>query len=249
VVEAVLQIIDLSKSFGGIHATRNVSLDVHEHETHAVIGPNGAGKTTLFELIGGFVQPNEGTVTFDGIDISGRSPEARSAMGLVRSFQNATMFPTMTTRDIMVMAEHRGGAGNDSDGRADEALRLFGLAELADQPVSALSTGTRRIVELAANVALRPRLLLLDEPSAGIAQAETEVLGTVIEQIRDAYGITFVVIEHDMPMLASICDRMIALEVGSVIAEGTPAEVQADDAVVRSYLGSDAVAIARSGSS
>jgi len=245
--QPLLIVESIRKKYGSLIAVNDVSFDVTEGETLGLIGPNGAGKTTLFELVGGFVQPNEGTVIFDGVDISRRSPEARSAMGLVRSFQNATMFPTMTARDIMVMAEHRGGAPGNSEQRADEALRLFGLGDLADQPVSALSTGTRRIVELAANVALRPRLLLLDEPSAGIAQAETEVLGTVIEQIRDAYGITFVVIEHDMPMLASICDRMIALEVGSIIAEGTPAEVQANDAVVRSYLGSDAVAIARSG--
>ncbi|MGI9608496.1 MAG: ABC transporter permease subunit [Acidimicrobiales bacterium] len=245
--QRLLVVESIRKSYGALLAVNDVSLEVTEGETLGLIGPNGAGKTTLFELIGGFVQPDAGTVTFDGTDISRRSPEARSAAGLVRSFQNATMFPTMTARDTMVMAEHRGGAGGNTERRADETLRLFGLAALADQPVSSLSTGTRRIVELAANVALRPRLLLLDEPSAGIAQAETEVLGTVIEQIRDTYGITFVVIEHDMPMLASICDRMIALQIGSIIAEGTPAEVQADDLVVQSYLGSDAVAIARSG--
>jgi ABC-type branched-subunit amino acid transport system ATPase component len=168
-------------------------------------------------------------------------------MGLVRSFQNASMFPTMTARDIIMLAQQH-AATSAIDLSVNDTLRMFGLSALADQPVRRLSTGTRRIVELAANVALGPRLLLLDEPSAGIAQAETEALGSVIEKIRDSYGITIVVIEHDMPMLSAICDRMIALELGSIIAEGTPAEIQSNEAVIRSYLGEDPIVIARSGS-
>ena len=153
----------------------------------------------------------------------------------------------MTPREIVFLACRSAAGGRFVLGgsraeraiedRADETLAAFGLAAVGDQPVGLLSTGTRRLVELAANVALRPRLLLMDEPSAGIAQAETEALGEVIVRIREAYGITLVVIEHDMPLLASVCDRMIALEVGRVIAEGSPAAVQTDPAVVRSYLG------------
>jgi len=169
-------------------------------------------------------------------------------MGLVRSFQNASMFPTMTARDIIMLAQQHAAPTSAIDRSVNDTLRMFGLSALADQPVRRLSTGTRRIVELAANLALGPRLLLLDEPSAGIAQAETEALGSVIEKIRDSYGITIVVIEHDMPMLSAICDRMIALELGSIIAEGTPAEIQSNEAVIRSYLGDDPIAIARSGS-
>ena len=243
----VLEVRSLSRRFGDLKAVDNVSFSVTEGETLGLIGPNGAGKTTVFELVSGYLRPQAGSVVFDGEDITRLSPEARSRRGMVRSFQNASLFPTMTPREIVFLACRSAAGGRFVLGgsraeraiedRADETLASFGLASVGDQPVGLLSTGTRRLVELAANVALRPRLLLMDEPSAGIAQAETEALGEVIVQIREAYGITLVVIEHDMPLLASVCDRMIALEVGRVIAEGAPAAVQTDPAVVRSYLG------------
>ena len=244
---AVLEVRGLTRQFGDLRAVDDVSFSVGAGETLGLIGPNGAGKTTVFELVSGYLRPQAGSVILDGTDITGLSPEARSRRGLVRSFQNASLFPTMTPREIVFIAcqpahGHRfvlGGSRLERgiEDRADETLAAFGLGAVADQPVAALSTGTRRLVELAANVALRPRLLLMDEPSAGIAQAETEALGEVIVRIREAFGVTLVVIEHDMPLLASVCDRMIALEVGRIIAEGAPAEVQADPAVVRSYLG------------
>ena len=254
----MLDVRGLTRSFGDLVAVDDVSFLVDEGETLGLIGPNGAGKTTLFELISGYLRPHAGSVHFEGADITRLTPEARSRRGLVRSFQNAPLFPTMTPRDIIFLANQRahqhgfvvGGSRTEREleDHTAETLAMFGLSSLADQPVSVLSTGTRRLVELAANVALRPRLLLMDEPSAGIAQAETEALGTAINQVREVYGLTLVVIEHDMPLLTSVCDRLIALEVGAVIAEGTPAVVQADPAVVQSYLGGDPAAIARSGS-
>ena len=243
----VLEVRGLSRRFGDLKAVDDVSFSVTAGETLGLIGPNGAGKTTVFELVSGFLRPQAGSVVFDGDDITRLSPEARSRRGLVRSFQNASLFPTMTPREIVFLACRSAAGGRfvlggsraerTIEDRADDTLAGFGLAAVGDQPVGLLSTGTRRLVELAANVALRPRLLLMDEPSAGIAQAETEALGEVIVRIREAYGITLVVIEHDMPLLASVCDRMIALEVGRVIAEGSPAAVQTDPAVIRSYLG------------
>ena len=255
---ALLEVRGVSKRFGDLAAVDGVSLRVEQGDTLGLIGPNGAGKTTLFELISGHLRPDSGTVSFDGSDITRLAPEARSRRGMVRSFQNALLFPTMTPRDIVFLAHQRalghrfvlGGssAERNLEDRTSETLAAFGLSGLADQPVRLLSTGTRRLVELAANVALGPRLLLMDEPSAGIAQAETEALGSAIARIRDALGVTLVVIEHDMPLLTSVCDRLIAMETGSIIAEGTPDEVQADPLVVASYLGTDPAAISRSGS-
>ena len=253
----LLDVRGLTKRFGDLVAVNEVSFRVEPGETLGLIGPNGAGKTTLFELVSGYLRPDAGTVAFAGADVTRLAPEARSRRGMVRSFQNASLFPTLSPRDVLGLAYQRAAgrslvlAGSSVERRieaeARQGLVAFGLQEVADQPISTLSTGTRRIVELAANVALRPRLLLLDEPSAGLAQAETEALAEVIAGLREAHGITLVVIEHDMPLLASVCNRMIALEVGEVIAEGTPAEVQAHPAVVRSYLGDDPAAIARSG--
>ena len=254
---AVLEVQGLAKRFGDLKAVDDVSFKVEAGETLGLIGPNGAGKTTVFELVSGYLRPQAGSVILDGEDVTRLSPEARSRRGMVRSFQNASLFGTMTPREIVFVACQSaarrsfvlGGsrAERSIEDRADETLAAFGLSPAADQPVGLLSTGTRRLVELAANVALGPRLLLMDEPSAGIAQAETEALGEVIVRIRDAFGVTLVVIEHDMPLLASVCDRMIAMEVGQVIAQGAPAEVQADPAVVRSYLGGDPGAAAGAG--
>ena len=256
----LLSVRGMVKRFGGLIAVNDVSFDVFPGETVGLIGPNGAGKTTLFELVCGFTRADQGAVWFAGRNVTRMSPEDRSRIGMVRSFQSATLFPTLTLLDTVMVARERarpsgvlesvfglGRADRDREASARRVIELFGLTRYTDAPIGVLPTGTRRLVELACTVALEPTLILLDEPSAGIAQAETEELGRVLEGIRDTYAVTFVIIEHDMPLLTSICDRMVALEVGTVIATGTPHEVQNHPAVVSSYLGANAVAVARSG--
>jgi len=248
--EFAIEVEGLTKRFGGLTAVDDVSFNVKVGETVGLIGPNGAGKTTIFEMIGGFLKPDGGTVVYAGKTITGLSPEARAKRGLVRSFQNAEMFPTMTLREAVMLAKERTIPSNllssslglkKADRRRErealELIELFGLTSYKDVPLGSFSTGTRRIAEFACDLALEPKVLLLDEPSAGIAQAETAALARTLEMIRDTFAITIVVIEHDMPLLMQICDRMIALEAGQVIAEGTPEEVQRDPRVVDSYIG------------
>ncbi len=240
----------LTKQYGDLIAVDAVSLTVRPGETLGLIGPNGAGKTTLFEMISGFVRPDTGSVRFDGDDVTRRSPEQRADVGLVRSFQSATLFPSMTAVEAVMLAveaevparlwESIVGADRPDRRRRARALELldrFGVADEAEREIGELSTGTRRVVELSCAVAMRPKLLLLDEPSAGIAQADTDALIATLAQIRAETDMTFVVIEHDLPLLMDLADRMVAMEVGRVIAEGTPEEVRRHPAVVESYLG------------
>ena len=229
----LLVVEGFSKRFGGTQAVDDVSFSVAPGERLGIIGPNGAGKTTLFEMVSGFVRPDSGRVSFDGTDVSSWSPERRSRLGLVRSFQNARMFPTMTVRETVALA----AAANPEQPDPDGLVHGLGLAPHARRPLSTIPTGTRRLVELCANLALSPRLLLLDEPSAGLSQSETAQLATVLAQVTEGQGMTLVVIEHDVALLTELCNTMIALEVGAVIAHGTPTEVTSDPAVIRSYLG------------
>ena len=229
----LLVVEGLSKRFGGTRAVDDVSFSVASGDRLGIIGPNGAGKTTLFELISGFVAPDAGTVHFDGANVSAHPPERRSRAGLVRCFQNARLFPTMTVEETVALAASANPARPDPG----DFLDVFGLGPRAAQPLSAMPTGTRRLVELTAGLALQPRVLLLDEPSAGIAQSETRELASILERISETHGVTLVIIEHDVPLLAEVCNRMLALEVGAVIAQGTPAEVTSHPDVIRSYLG------------
>ena len=256
----LLETAGLVKRYGGITAVDGVDLGVVEGEALGLIGPNGAGKTTLFELLGGFELPDDGTITFAGVDVTRAPAHARARLGVVRSFQEARLFPTLTVVETVTMAlelAHRPSTARELVGwdpierrrraRAEEVVGAMGLDRYRDAQVRALSTGTRRIVDLACAVALEPRLLLLDEPSAGVAQRETEALGALLLQIRQALGATIVLIEHDIPMVSAVADRLVAMESGRVIAVGTPQEVTAHPRVVEAYLGGDAVAVQRSG--
>ena len=258
--EVLLEATDLVKSFGGVHAVDHVSLRVVAGETVGLIGPNGAGKTTTFELLSGFVRPDAGSVWFDGQDVTAFGPEARARLGLVRSFQDSALFPTLTvTEAVAVAAEgshpthflssltRLSAAERTKRSYARELVGLMGLHPYRDMQIQELSTGTRRIAEIACLVAAQPTLLLFDEPSTGIAQRETEALGDVIRQIKDALGVTLVIIEHDMPLIMGIADRIIAMADGHVIASGSPRAVQNDPMVVEAYLGGTLAAIERSG--
>jgi branched-chain amino acid transport system ATP-binding protein len=260
----VLEVAGMEKAFGGIKAVRDVSLAVRAGEVVGVIGPNGAGKTTLFDLISGFIAADAGRVVLDGVDVSGWGPDARARARLGRSFQDARLFPSMTVREAIATAHDRRLQNRDPLSallglpdqrveetlvrrRVDDLIDLVGLGAFADKFVGELSTGSRRIVDIACSLAHDPTVLLLDEPSSGIAQRETEAMVPLLQSIRQTTGMSLLVIEHDMPLITAISDRLVALDLGAVVTTGTPAEVVADPRVVASYLGTNEAAIARSG--
>lgn len=246
-----LALTGLSKSYGGVRAVDDVTVAIEPGTVVGLIGANGAGKTTLFEIIAGTFAPDSGRVALDGVDVSRLAPEARQGRGIARSFQDAALFPSMTVTDCLRIACSRTPEASRRrsavTARVRDYLSEFGLLHYAEHHVGELSTGTRRIVELACCAALRPRVLLLDEPAAGIAQAEVEALETVLRDLIDRLGCTLVVIEHDVALIRRLADRVLAMHQGRLIADGTPDEVLAHPDVLSSYLGDDAVTVRRSG--
>ncbi len=258
-----LKVEGLSKSFAGNRAVDRVSLQLGEGEIVGVIGPNGAGKTTVFDLISGLQVPDEGRVWIDGRDITDLAPDRRARLGLGHSFQNSRLFGSLTVGDVVKVALDQTLASRDPvaaalglpdvrkaelslQQRVDELIEMLGLDAYRDKLVSELSTGSRRIVDLACQAAGEPRVILFDEPSSGIAQREAEALGPMLAQIRDDTGASLLVIDHDMSVLASICDRLIALDLGAKVADGTVAEVLEDPTVITSYFGESRATIERS---
>ena len=260
----VLEVRDLRKRFGGITATNDVSFTLHENEILGFIGPNGAGKTTLFDEISGFISLDGGRVFLGGEDVTDLSPDGRARRGLGRSFQDARLFPALTVRENIAIALERQVEVRDplaaalnlpvvADAervvgeRVEELIELMGLGAFSDKFVSELSTGSRRIVDLACILGHEPSVILFDEPSSGIAQKETEALGPLLQRIRSSTGASLLVIEHDMPLITGISDRMIALDLGTVVTDGPPDQVVNHPQVVASYLGTSEDVIARSG--
>jgi branched-chain amino acid transport system ATP-binding protein len=255
--DVVLATEHLAKRFAGVMALDDVSIELRQGEILGLIGPNGAGKTTLFDLVSGFLVADEGRVLLRGRDLAGLRPAERARLGLARSFQNSRIFPSLTVHQTLCVAlddelrlwdpvaaslhlpnvartEQRLGA------RADELLETMGLNDFRDKFVADLSTGSRRIVDLACQIGAQPSVILLDEPSAGIAQRETEALVPVLLRVRDLTGASLLLIEHDLPLVTSVSDRVVALDVGRVLSEGDAAHVVNDPSVVESYLGTNA---------
>jgi ABC-type branched-subunit amino acid transport system ATPase component/MFS family permease len=258
----------VSKRFGGLAALSDISLSARAGELVGFIGPNGAGKTTLFDVISGFLPADEGTIALgegdDRRDITRLSSSARARLGLGRSFQDGRLFGSLSVRETIALSFERHldvrdpvaaalhlpwviDAEDEVDARVKELLEMLGITDFRDKLVRELSTGSRRIVDLACSLAHGPSVLLLDEPSSGIAQREAEALGPLLVRIRERTGATLLVIEHDVPLLLGIADRLVALDLGEIVAVGPPDEVVRDDRVVHSYLGTAGTAIARSG--
>ena len=262
--DTVLQCVGVTKRFGGITAVDDVDLRLRDGEIIGLIGHNGAGKTTLMDCISGFLSIEAGRIGIQGLDVTEWQPHERAKAGLGRSFQDARLYPSLTVAETVAVARERHLESRDIVASAlglpasyeteldiwtkvEELIELMGLGAYHEKLTGELSTGSRRIVDLACILAQDPSVLMLDEPSGGVAQKETEALGPLLLRVRERTGCSILVIEHDMPLLSSICDKLVALETGGVIAEGTPDEVLSHPAVIESYLGTDDAAINRSG--
>jgi branched-chain amino acid transport system ATP-binding protein len=245
---SLLEVRNASKSFGSLVAVNNVSLSVEPGELRAIIGPNGAGKTTFFNLITGFFPPTSGQILLDGKDITRASAVERVAMGMARTFQVTEIFPELSIREnIRIAVESASGFrlrpwlgrhhAAEVNERIDEMLIATRLTEHADRLVGELAHGDQRSAEIAMALALRPRILLLDEPTAGMGEQETYQVAGLIRRLHKHTGYTIVLIEHDMRVVFNLADRITVLDQGRMLAEGTPQEISDDPAVQAAYLG------------
>jgi branched-chain amino acid transport system ATP-binding protein len=252
----VLEVRDLSIRFGGLQALQDVSLEVNEFEIVGLIGPNGAGKTTAFNCITGFYRPDSGTVTYRGEDVTRVPPHRKAAMGFGRTFQNVGMVKSSSVLENLKTAQHARVGYDVASGlvgtpgvaveereladKADAILELLGLQDIRDSRVGGLSYGTLKLLELGCALATEPDILLLDEPSSGMGPEEAHQLGERLIDLRQAFGLTMLLIEHHVPLVLSVCDHVYVLNFGRLLAEGDPDHVRTHPDVVAAYLGGEA---------
>ena len=245
---SILEVNNVSKSFGGVKANVDISMKVEQGSIVGLIGPNGAGKTTLFNVVSGLHRADEGAISLDGERITNMAPYKRARSGVGRTFQRLELFPSLTVEEnIRVSAEIRNQwtRGNTStivrkliDQKIEDTLELTGLTELADHHVAEIPTGKARLVELARSLMQDPKLILLDEPASGQNDIETAEFGNILRTLTNE-GITIFLVEHDMSLVMSVCDHVYVLDFGSIIASGSTDEIQIDKRVIDAYLGGD----------